>query len=123
MDSRSSILDHIYVNQSDSISKVTHSKPIFGDHELVMADVCIVRPPPIITFRRDWRNYSKEKLNCKLCLLDLSNNATDVQEIWNDFELKLIDVIDELALLSEYHDGNPIVSPTPVVERKLNLRN
>ena len=47
---RSSILDHIYVNEIDLVKNVTHLRPIFGDHELVMAELCIVRPQPKVTF-------------------------------------------------------------------------
>ena len=54
---RSSLLDHIYVNNVDLVNNITHEKPCFGDHELVMAECYIVRPQPKITQRRDWRLY------------------------------------------------------------------
>ena len=54
---RTSILDHIQVNDIELVKNVT---PIFGDHELVMAVLCNVRPQPMETFRRYWRHYSKD---------------------------------------------------------------
>ena len=41
---RSSILDHIYVTDNNYLSNVTHVKPCFGDHVLIMADCCTDRP-------------------------------------------------------------------------------
>ena len=63
---RSSLLDHIYVNNVNLIKNVVHDKPCFGDHELVMAHCYIIRQQPKITQRRDWCHYSKEKLNEEL---------------------------------------------------------
>ena len=46
---RSSLLDHIYVNNVDLIKNVTHVKPCFGDHVLIMAHCHIIKPQPKIT--------------------------------------------------------------------------
>ena len=78
---RSSILDHIYVNQIDLVKNVEHVTPLFGDHELIMAEVCITKPAPKITFRRDWRQYSKEKLVAKLAGVNWDSTAVDVQQV------------------------------------------
>ena len=56
---RSSILDHIYVNGVTLIKNVTRVKQCFGDHELIMAQICIDRSQPKTVLRRNWRNYSK----------------------------------------------------------------
>ena len=89
LECRSSVLDHIYVNCVSLVQNVSHSKPIFGDHELVTAELCIIKPVTKVSVRRDWRHYSKEKLNDRLGVVDWSNNAHDVQELWNDFEVKI----------------------------------
>ena len=60
---RSSILDHIYVNDVELVKEITHITPVFGDHELVMAVLCIARPQPKITLRGDWQRYSQALLN------------------------------------------------------------
>ena len=91
---RSSLLDHIYVSSVDLVSNITHEKPCFGDHDLVMAHCYIIKPQPKVTLRRDWRLYSKDGLCEKLGLVDWSNNANNVQEAWNDLENKLVNVVD-----------------------------
>ena len=87
---RSSLLDHIYVSNVKLINSVNHVKPFFGDHELVVATLCIDRPPPTISVMRDWRKYSKELLCSRLSEVNWTSNALDVQQLWNDFENKLI---------------------------------
>ena len=52
--------------------------------------------------RRDWRFYSKEKLVVELNRVDWSVDATNVQGIWNDFETKLIHVVDNLVPIVEF---------------------
>ena len=120
---RSSILDHIYVNGVTLIKNVTHNKPCFGDHELVMAQICIDKPKLKTITRRNWRNYSKNELCLKLSGVDWSNNANCVQEMWNDFENKLIEVVDLLAPLSKFKGEFIVTKPCPVIKNKLNLRN
>ena len=63
-----------------------------------MAYCSITRPQPKTTLRRDWRFYSKEILCEKLGLVDWSNNADSVQEAWDDFENKLVNVVDFLIV-------------------------
>ena len=43
---RSSCLDHVYVKNLENVNNVTHLKPCFGDHELVLAELHITRPGP-----------------------------------------------------------------------------
>ena len=89
---RSSIRDHIYVNRVGLIHNLKHLTPVFGDHVLILADVCMARPVSKTIIRRDWRRYSKEKLIEQLRAEDWSNDANNVQEIWNDFEIKLVNI-------------------------------
>ena len=120
---RSSLLDHVYVNNVDLIKNITHSKPCFGDHELIIAQCCITRPLPKITQRRDWRHYSKDNLCEKLSTVDWSSNASSVQESWNDLEYKIINIVDELIPNVDFHGDHLAHKPCPTVKRKLNLRN
>ena len=46
------------VNDVSLILNVNQLKPVFGDHDLVMAELCISRPSPKVTLGRDWHNYS-----------------------------------------------------------------
>ena len=114
---RSSLLDHIYVPDVISVTNITHETPMFGDHQLVMANLCVVRPQPQITVMRDWRYYSKERLCSLLGAVDWTNNATDVQQIWNDFETKLITVVDELVPVSSFVNGK-IESKPPQLSKE-----
>ena len=116
LESRSSVLDHVYVNCVGLVRNVSHLKPIFGDHELVTAELCISRPVTKISTGRDWRYYSKEALNERLEVVDWTNDAHDVQELWNDFEVKIIRVIDEIAPISEFHDGKILTAIDPIIK-------
>ena len=73
--------------------------------------------------RRDWRNYSKDKLVELLSGIDWSDNANDVQQIWNNFENKLVLVIDRLVPLTEFVNDKIKVKLCPTIKRKLNIRN
>ena len=87
-----------------------------------MAQLCINRPKPKTYLKRDWRFYSKTKLISELATVDWSNNASDVQEAWNDFEHKLIKVVDMVAPIVELNDEYFINKPCPIIKNKLNLR-
>ena len=50
----------------------------------------------------DWCFYSKEILCEKLGLVDWSNNADNVQEAWNYFENKLVNVVDFLVPIKDF---------------------
>ena len=58
-----------------------------------------------------------------LGLLDWSNNADTVQEMWNDFESKLIKVVDNCVPLCEAKMDSFLNKPCPIIKSKLNLRN
>ena len=47
--------------------------------------------------KRDWRHYSEESLISKLSTTQHKYGIDQVQPIWNNFETKLIGVVDELA--------------------------
>ena len=102
---RSSILDHVYTRDTTTISVITNIKPCFGDHELIMFYINVVRPPPRITVSRNWKNYSQNSLNGALSLIDWSNNLMEVQSVWNDFETELIRVVDNLVPLTEFENN------------------
>ena len=119
---RSSCLDHIYVRVVDLVHNITHVKPCFGDHELIMFKINLVRPPPRITVSRNWNSYSKARLGEALSLVDWSNNLKDVQSVWNDFETKLIRVVDDHAPLMEFKNNTVMIVPNFHIKRKLNTR-
>ena len=120
---QSSLLDHIYVVRPDIVQNITHKRPCFGDHELVMATIDGRKMSQTSTLRRDWRKYSKELLQDKLKSVNWLNEETTVQGIWNNFEEKLIKTVDEIVPLVEFEGRNVKTKQCPVIRRKLNLRN
>ena len=69
--------------------------------------------------KRDWRFYSKELLNTKLNAVSWNIKIDRVQEFWNEFENKLITVIDDIVPLRDFTD-NIIKEPTPRIVKKCN---
>ena len=120
---RASMLDHIYVKNVNLVKNVENRSMCFGDHVLVLADVCIVKPTQKLSRKRDWRKYSKDELNNALGRVDWSNNAHYVQEMWNDFETKLINVVDTLVPVPDVINDDFNSKVCPFIKNKLNPRN
>ena len=119
---RSSCLDHIYVKNDNIVTNVTHLRPCFGDHELVMVHLPLIKPPPSVSIKRNWCDYSPESLCLKLASVDWSNDSADVQVAWNDFENKLITIVDSIAPMSKFSNSSISNLPNKCVMRKRNLR-
>ncbi len=96
---KSSILDHVYVSDVTTVANVGCTRPCFGDHMMVTLETNLVRPSPKESVRRDWRFYSKEILCNKLSEVDWNIDIVGVQEYWNAFENKLINVVDDIVPL------------------------
>ena len=54
--------------------------------------------------------------------MDWSNNLNDVQSVWNDFETKLIRVVDDHAPLMEFKNNTVMIVPNFHIKHKLNTR-
>ena len=74
-----------------------------------------------LTFN-SFQSYSPEILCQQLATVDWDNEATDVQEAWDDFETKIIEVVDCVAPMSEFKNNSISVSTNRVILRKRNLR-
>jgi hypothetical protein len=99
---KESILDHIYVNDITLIEKCSYTVPYFGDHVIVTADLWLTYNPPEVTIKRDWHNYTPEKLKSILDRTNLIIENDSVQEYWNCLENVSINVNDHLAPLVEF---------------------
>ena len=120
--SRTSILDHIYTSKPLSVLNLSHTWPVFTDHALIMFEISSNKMQPDVTIRRDWRNYSKEKLCQGLSKHNWSFTSDSVQAYWNQLENQLIKIIDELVPLVEHRNTN-IEAPVPsYIKHKLNER-
>ena len=94
---KSSILDHVYVKDPNTIDNLYSFKPIIGDHQLICFHLQEIPDPPSIHVKRNWRNYSKDKLLQKLSEVNFDCSADDVQTLWNHFESTLITIVNELV--------------------------
>ena len=112
-DLKSSILDHIYSNNPTSVTETSSITPAFGDHLLIYIDYALKSDPIVPTYKRDWRRYSKELLNIELGKIDWNINVSCVQEYWNVFENKLINVIDAIAPYSVFVNNVALDSKPP----------
>ena len=121
---RESILDHIYVKNPHVISNLVTQIPLVGDHRLIMFELRAKAEKPNITMRRNWKNYTKEKLLMALANTDLNNEAETVQDSWNIFENTLIEIVDNLVPLQliKTNHSHPSQNLNAIVKRKINLR-
>ena len=99
---KSSVLDHLYVRDATIINDIQSCKPCFGDHLLVMFSVGTTAQTPKRSLKRDWRKYSKLALCQELEGVDWDVGVDTVQECWNIFENKLINVADRLIPITEF---------------------
>ena len=120
---KKSTLDHVYVKDPTTLSDITFSNPCFGDHVLIEFKVNAWPKKRHSIKQRDWRNYSKERLTHMLSRIDWNIDIIDVQQYWNVFENKLINVVDEIVPLVEFA-GNVIKEKPPrLIKNKINKRN
>ena len=75
-----SLLAELLIEKCQS-NNLTHFRPIFGDHDLVISHLCIVKPLPKTSVKRDWRKYSKERLCNDLGAINWLSDADCVQEV------------------------------------------
>ena len=55
-----------------------------------------------------------------LSYVDWENNCNNVQDTWNDFENKLVNIVDSLVPISDFKGNNLALKPCPTIKRKLN---
>ena len=121
---KSSILDHIYIKDVTLINNVQSFKPMVGDHLLVTFNVNEQHQKPELFLKRNWQKYSKEKLIIELNNVNFECNIFSVQDFWNHFEHKLINIADKLAPLETFTNKSTVKSQVPPshIKSKLNLR-
>ena len=120
---KQSTLDHVYSNNFNSVSSIEQIDPISGDHCLVTMNLDSVKPSAQFSFRRNWKFYNKISLCHELSLVDWSCNEDSVQATWNNFENKLLRVVDDLVPLSCFSDKISTKNSLPdSVRNKINRR-
>ena len=96
-------------------------RDLFGDHKLINLCINVCKPKIAITYRRDWRHYSSVFLCNELSKVNWSFLIDDVQGFWNDFELKLIDVIDKMVPITKFENNVVNVIVPRVIKNKLSI--
>ena len=120
---KESILDHIYVTNPLSTTNIMHSKPTFGDHEIITFNYDCMIPRPEKIIKRNWVNYDKDKLIEGLSKIDWKIQDDSVQGYWNQFENKILEVVDNLIPMQVMYNGiecNP--KPPSNIKHKINIR-
>ena len=118
---KESTLDHIYCKSPMCISNISNIVPYFGDHRLIIFCICASKILIEPNLHRDWRKYSKDSLCCLLSDVEWSIDIDDVQGFWNDFETKIIKVVDELVQLCAFVN-NVVKEKVPrLIKNKINL--
>ena len=125
---KESLLDHIYVNNLAPVLNVSNDFQLFGDHALVVVELCFKAANGSGVFTvRNWNDYSTVALNTKL-LSELNvahheSELTSVQDHWNVLENALINSVDEIApLFCMDREANSFKKLTPNIKHLLNKR-
>ena len=121
---KESTLDHIYVQDPLVISNVCAKEPLCGDHVIIIFKISGKPDPPTVTLKRNWQDYSPEKLIANLSNLSFDFEADQVQAYWNKLESLLLPVIDNIAPITPFKNNVTVASTEvpDVIKRKLNLR-
>ena len=121
---KSSIIDHIYLKDPTEITNISSITPPFGDHILITFEINIKKIIENQTWKRNWKLYSKENLIRKLSTENWEIKKDSVQSYWNEFESKLVEIIDELAPFQPQKQiEQDRAKPPPSVKNKINKRN
>ena len=59
---KESILDHVYVQDPTIIVNVNSTKPLIGDHKLIVLEIAAEKQQPKPMLTRNWHSYTKLKL-------------------------------------------------------------
>ena len=94
---RQSIIDHVYVDNQALVEYVEEISVTVGDHVPVMISLlCKMKTERRTLFIRNWKNYSKEKLEMELAKEDWNIEATTAEDYSNLFENKLLGVLEHI---------------------------
>ena len=89
-------------------------KPCFGDHLLITITINLEKVKNVNLYKRDWRNYSKENLTCLLNNVEWCTDFDNVQDLWNDIEMKIVNVADSVAPVTTMIN-NHVTSQVPAL--------
>jgi hypothetical protein len=120
---RESAIDHIYTPNPCQIRGFHNVKPYFGDHSAIMFEYNIVKPKPVTTIRRNWKNYSQNRLLNMLGNVNWNLQGDLVQDCWNELENKLISIVDDIVPLTEFSSNTMFKLKIPTeIKNLINIR-
>ena len=120
---KESTLDHIYCQNPLNIINLHSLKPHFGDHLMISFDIEGKLPRPVYAYKRSWVNYSKGSLCTILAGVNWNIDDDSVQDYWNTFENKLINVVDGLIPITKFTNNTECnQSLPPRIKNILNIR-
>ena len=108
---KSSIIDHVYTRLPDLVQNINPIDTEIGDHRLIKFSIIGKQTDQKITYKRDWRYYNKQNLVNFLNTVQFNMNLDCVQETWNRFENKIINVIDVLVPIVPHSNDKVLVTP------------
>ena len=85
----------MYVKNPLLISNIEYIKPHVGDHKLITFNIKATTLPPKNTLRRNWSNYTKDKLLNALAGEQFEIETAHIQDTWNIFENIIINIADQ----------------------------
>ena len=73
-----------------------------GDHLLIIVEITGIVEKPKVILKRDWRLYSKNLLLTKLQTVQFNVDYESPQDLWNNFEITLLPIVDEIVPYAEF---------------------
>ncbi len=99
---RCSLLDHCYLSDLHLLKNVKLLEAEISDHTPIMVILAAERSEEKRTIiKRNWNGYSKDLLLEELEKVDWSIDCTQVQDINNELEQKLLTIVDKLVPVLE----------------------
>ena len=89
---------------------------------LISVTLGLEKEASALTMKRDWRKYSKEALSDELALIDWNTDVNNVQNLWDEFESKLVKVVDKIVPLTAFNNGRIEHKIPNEINQKINKR-
>ena len=78
---------------------------------------------PVCSYKRSWIKYKKEILIERLSLTNWDLTSDTVQDYWNQFETKILQIVDDIAPMTTFKNNTYNKNATPdFIKKKTNLR-
>jgi hypothetical protein len=121
---KTSILDHIYVNDSSLVDDINELSIETSDHCPVMATMSLrVSNVKQKMWMRNWKNYTKENLLENLELENWSIRCINVEDFYDEMEQKIMRAFNTLVPLEEKTIRNNVYENQKISDLKRKRKN